>query len=89
MNVLVTLTPGGVGYQAGTGEWWQTVDYICEDDQWNGYCAVQNVSMPVSNSTQLSTWISEVKSAVIASISTAGGPTVSASDITILGGPTV
>ncbi len=89
MRVVVKLSPGGLSYQSGPDQWDLAVEYVCEDGQWDGGCYVYDISAHVTNSTELATWIGEVKTAVIASISTAGGPTVSASDITILGGPTV
>jgi hypothetical protein len=63
-------------------------DIITEGSQYDTYCSIEYPNNVV-DSIELATFITTLKDAVVLAVEAVSGPTITHSDITILGGPTV
>lgn len=85
MNAVVTL--GALSYGTGTGIWDLAIDVHTDDPQYDCSGYAYNITIPANDATSIAAWVSDIKTAAIGLVSAAGGPTMSASDLTIFGGP--
>ena len=81
------ITKFGGGNFQGT-DFLSNWDIITEGAQHDTYCTIEYPNNVV-DSTELATFITTLKDAVVLAVEAVSGPTISHSDITILGGPTV
>lgn len=84
MRALTKFTGGNFTGTSFTSNW----DIITEGGQHDTYCTIEYQNNVV-DSTELASFITALKDAVVAAVEAVPGPTIAHSDITILGGPTV